>query len=580
MNNKFFKSVVCALLVCAMMSVTVFASGVVDYGAEYTNQPTQSYSQTFKDVNKNYWAFNYIEEMVSRGVLSGYPNGYFYPDNTVSRAEFAKIMCLAAGINVESAWYTEYADVYTSDWYTPYINAGRYYLSGYVVNGEKMYMPENMALREDIAVALVKLKGYSTDVYDESILKAMFKDYQSISQDARKYVAVAVDNGLISGYEDNTFRGQNTITRAEAATLLWRAYQYGNGNKVFEKEVIDEPEPVKPVKDTKPQKVEKEPDIEPEDDKKDEEEKDETPEIKEPETPKEPEYRYELDTIAYNVSNVRGMVDAGDKIAYLNDNKTIMAVDKDGNHATEFFSVSEIPYLGDPDTPKAKKNEYIDSGIIFSIGYSKNDKCLYAIIFQPGGSYKCIYIYNVTNNKVIGEIKEIENDLVKSNITAILVSKPSFIFDKNNDILLYSSKISLTNFKMTEYVDKSQEEIALYVDNIHFKSFRNTIDSGRITYINNRTGEKEILDVSVSGVFGVTGNSSKICMISKSENSIYFCDSDGNAELECTIDDVNNIDEKPIDFSEIWYYTSTMDDDDTIYYWDASSSSIRKLYHV
>ena len=48
MNNKFFKSVVCALLVCAMMSVTVFASGVVDYGAEYTNQPTQSYSQTFK----------------------------------------------------------------------------------------------------------------------------------------------------------------------------------------------------------------------------------------------------------------------------------------------------------------------------------------------------------------------------------------------------------------------------------------------------------------------------------------------------------------------------------------------------
>ena len=580
MNNKFFKSIVCTLLVCAMMSVTVFASGVVDYGAEYTNQPMQSYSQTFKDVNKNYWAFNYIEEMVSRGVLSGYPNGYFYPDNTVSRAEFAKIMCLAAGINVESAWYTEYADVYTSDWYTPYINAGRYYLSGYVVNGEKMYMPENMALREDIAVALVKLKGYSTDVYDESILKAMFKDYQSISQDARKYVAVAVDNGLISGYEDNTFRGQNTITRAEAATLLWRAYQYGNGNKVFEKEVIDEPEPVKPVEDTKPQKVEKEPDVEPENDKKDEEEKDKTPEIKEPETPKEPEYRYELDTIAYNVSNVRGMVDAGDKIAYLNDNKTIMAVNKDGNHATEFFSVSEIPYLGDPDTPKAKKNEDIERTRIYSIGYSKNDKCLYAIIFQPGGSYKCIYIYNVTNNEVIGEIKEIENDLVKSNITAILVSKPSFIFDKNNDILLYSSKISLTNFKMTEYVDKSQEEIALYVDNIHFKSFRNTIDSGRITYINNRTGEKEILDVSVSGVFGVTGNSSKICMISKSENSIYFCDSDGNAELECTIDDVNNIDEKPIDFSEIWYYTSTMDDDDTIYYWDASSSSIRKLYHV
>ena len=69
---------------------------------------------------------------------------------------------------------------------------------------------------------------------DLSILKTMFTDWQSISTGAQKYVAVAVEKGLISGYEDNTFRGQSGITRAETATLLWRAYQYGNGNKDFE----------------------------------------------------------------------------------------------------------------------------------------------------------------------------------------------------------------------------------------------------------------------------------------------------------------------------------------------------------
>jgi hypothetical protein len=62
----------------------------------------------------------------------------------------------------------------------------------------------------------------------------MFSDYDSISEACRPYVAVAVERSLVSGYPDGTFRAQQTITRAEAATLLWRAFQYGNDNKVVE----------------------------------------------------------------------------------------------------------------------------------------------------------------------------------------------------------------------------------------------------------------------------------------------------------------------------------------------------------
>ena len=212
-----------------------------EYGEEYQNQPTKEYSQTFKDVDATFWAFTYIAEMSKRGVLSGYPNGYFYPDNTITRAEFAKTMCLAAGLTVNAVNSTSYNDVNVSDWYAPFVECGKYYLSGYISDGKKYYKPDDKALREDIAVALVKLKGYDTSIYDESILRAMFTDWQSISEGARKYVSVAVENGLISGYDDNTFRGQASITRAEAATLLWRTYQYGNENKVFEKEEFDAP---------------------------------------------------------------------------------------------------------------------------------------------------------------------------------------------------------------------------------------------------------------------------------------------------------------------------------------------------
>ena len=64
------------------------------------------------------------------------------------------------------------------------------------------------ALREDIAVALVKLKGYDTAGYDESVLTTMFSDAYSISAAARPYAATAVQRGLVSGYEDDTLRGQ------------------------------------------------------------------------------------------------------------------------------------------------------------------------------------------------------------------------------------------------------------------------------------------------------------------------------------------------------------------------------------
>lgn len=237
------KKILCGMIAGLMLMQTAITVGAVDYGVEYENQPTKSYSQVFPDVNKNHWAFSYIGEMNQRGVISGYPNGYYYPENNVTRAEFAKIMCVAAGLSISEVYHTSYDDVSPDDWFAPYVESGRHYLSGYSSNGEYYYHPNDKALREDIAVALVKLKGYSTVGADESILKAMFTDWQSISTDARKYVAAALENGLVSGYDDGTFRGQDSITRAEAATLLWRAYQYGNANKTFD---VAEKEEAKP----------------------------------------------------------------------------------------------------------------------------------------------------------------------------------------------------------------------------------------------------------------------------------------------------------------------------------------------
>lgn len=146
--------------------------------------------------------------MISHNVLNGYPNGKVYHDKSITRAEFTKIMTVAAGIKISSAPQKIFSDVEQTDWIAPYVEAAYPYLGGYAINNSSYYQPSMPALREDIAVSLVKLKGYDAAGYDESVLTTMFSDAYTVSAAARPYAATAVRRGLVSGYEDDTFRGQ------------------------------------------------------------------------------------------------------------------------------------------------------------------------------------------------------------------------------------------------------------------------------------------------------------------------------------------------------------------------------------
>lgn len=232
MVHKKIASALIAILMTFTLTGTMFAAPV-EYGEELQNMPQNTPTVSFTDLPNTHWAYKYIAEMVNKKVLEGYPDHKFRPDNTISRAEFATIIVKAAGLQAKKVNYSSFSDVKVTDWYSPWIETAKDYLTGYrAANGEYIYNPTAPALREDITVAIVKLKGYDVArLANRSIIEAMFKDYEGISESAKDYVAIAVENGLVSGYPDETFRPQNSITRAEAAALLWRAFMYGNDNK-------------------------------------------------------------------------------------------------------------------------------------------------------------------------------------------------------------------------------------------------------------------------------------------------------------------------------------------------------------
>lgn len=231
LRKRFVVLMVTLILMLSLINSTMAAP--VDYGAENNNQPESSSQVSFTDLPNTHWAYKYIADMVNKKVIGGYPDNKFRPNNTISRAEFATIIIKAADLQAKKVNYSSFSDVKVTDWYSPFIETAKDYLTGYrMANGQYNFKPNAPAVREDITIAIVKLKGYDVArLSNRSIIEAMFKDYEGISESAKDYVSIAVENGLVSGYQDDTFRPQNSITRAEAAALLWRAFMYGDDNK-------------------------------------------------------------------------------------------------------------------------------------------------------------------------------------------------------------------------------------------------------------------------------------------------------------------------------------------------------------
>ncbi|MNW41907.1 Cellulosome-anchoring protein precursor [compost metagenome] len=233
MIKKLFIGLAATALATGFIVTTTVSAALPTYGEEWQNAEATQSTVSFTDLPSTHWAYNYIAEMVDRKVISGYPDGKFRPNNTITRAEFAKIMITASGITPKKVNYSSFSDIESTNWASPFVESVKDYMTGYrTADGKYIFNPSAPATREDVAVALVKLKGYDANrLPDQSTIEAMFKDYAGISESAKSYVALAVENGLVSGFQDETFRPQATITRAEATVMLWRAYQYGNDNK-------------------------------------------------------------------------------------------------------------------------------------------------------------------------------------------------------------------------------------------------------------------------------------------------------------------------------------------------------------
>ena len=163
-----------------------------------------------------HWAEASIQKWVDAGVINGYTDGTFRPDNGITRAEFVKIVNGLFGFKVEGT--ASFTDVADGAWYAAEVRKAVYeeFVSGYE---DGTYRPDMGISRQEAAKIIDTI--LDMEGKDETALD-LFGDKASVPDWSKNSLIYMVQKGYLSGYPDGTLRPAAGITRAETVALLDR----------------------------------------------------------------------------------------------------------------------------------------------------------------------------------------------------------------------------------------------------------------------------------------------------------------------------------------------------------------------
>lgn len=164
-----------------------------------------------------------IEALLARNIISGYSDGTFRPEATMTRAEFAAIVVNALGLTPKAE--SKFKDVAASQWYAPYVGTASSYgiVSGTSAN---TFDPEGTITKQEAAAMITnasKLCGMDTAMTDSQArdVISQFEDYVSSDSWARQALAFCYDKEILS-QSDSLIQPKKAVKRCEIAEMLYR----------------------------------------------------------------------------------------------------------------------------------------------------------------------------------------------------------------------------------------------------------------------------------------------------------------------------------------------------------------------
>jgi hypothetical protein len=202
----------------ALFLTLSLSSGIV---VPLMQAPAVAQTNQFADVSQNYWAAKFINDLVRRRVIAGFPDGTFQPDAPVTRAQFAA-MVTKAFQTTEVRASASFVDVPSNYWANSAITDAYKtgFLSGYP---GRVFKPNQNIPREQVLVSLANGLNYRANDNVTTLLNT-YSDRDRISNFARAPIAAATQERMVVNYP--TLAQLNPIrhaTRADVAAFIYQA---------------------------------------------------------------------------------------------------------------------------------------------------------------------------------------------------------------------------------------------------------------------------------------------------------------------------------------------------------------------
>lgn len=189
-------------------------------------------AMAFSDIGEEERLNNAVDKLVDMGIIDGYDDDTFRPENEVTRAEFAKIAVEMTMLDAKTYSYGDsFRDVDNSHWSYDYINAAS---KCGIVNGmgDGTFMPNSTITYPQAAIMIVNMLGYN----NYAKIKGGYPD---------GYFTLASELGIFKGTKAY---GDGKVTRADMAIMLYNALDC----KIVEYDKLDnEGQPIYKVNNTK-----------------------------------------------------------------------------------------------------------------------------------------------------------------------------------------------------------------------------------------------------------------------------------------------------------------------------------------
>ena len=191
-------------------------------GAVTTPNTNTNYKPDFQDLDSVEWARTAINGLAMRGMISGRDQYTFDPNANITRAEYCQI--LMGAINALNAkGESTFADVPSTAWYYNAVSVASQLgiVSGY---GDGNFGPNDLITRQDMALMTYKTAKIMNKSLEPVNAEITFEDSHEISDYAFEAVMTLQKAGIINGMTDTTFEPHSNATRAQSAKVIFDTF--------------------------------------------------------------------------------------------------------------------------------------------------------------------------------------------------------------------------------------------------------------------------------------------------------------------------------------------------------------------